>query len=71
MGNSVVIDTKQLKEIVVANTAIASSVVALFDLTDQLSDSSMAAALRAELDKVVAEAEKIQASVRTTIDDNR
>ena len=71
MGQSIVVDTKQLKNIVGANTAIASSVVSLFELTEKLGNDEIANQLRAELDKVITEAEKIQASVRTVIDENR
>ena len=70
MSQSVFVDTKQLKDIVGANTAIASSMVELYKLADRL-PAPDAETLRAELNKVVTQAEQIQDSVSTVIRQNR
>lgn len=71
MSNSVVVDTAEMKEIVGANSAIASSVIELFKLADRVSNPQEAEALRAELNKVVTQAEKIQSTVSAVIRHNR
>lgn len=71
MGQSVVVDTSEMKQIVGANSAIASSVIALFKIADKLPAGDEATALRSELNKVLKQAERIQASVTTVIRENR
>ncbi len=71
MGNSVLVDTRDMKQIVGANSAIALSVINLLDLADRMPAGTEAEALRIELRKVLDQAEKIQTSVNAVIRDNK
>lgn len=70
MGKSVVVDTNEMQRIAGANAAIASSVSALFNLADHL-PAEKQAAVRVELDKVLAQAKTILSSVQTVIRENQ
>ena len=71
MGKSVLVDTDEMKRILSANSAIASSVIALSDLAAKLPAGADADALRAELDKVLDSAQAIQHSVTVVIKANK
>jgi len=70
MGKSVFVDTSEMKKIAGANTAIASSVSKLFNLTDKLPPEQQAA-VRLELDTLLAQAETILTTVKTVIRENQ
>ena len=71
MGKSVLVDTDEMKRILNANSAIASSVIALSDLAAKLPAGEDADTLRVELDKVLDSAQAIQNSVTVVIKANK
>jgi hypothetical protein len=71
MGKSVVVDTDEMKRILSANSAIASSVIALSNLASRLPDGEEADALRSDLDKVLGSARAIQDTVDVVIKANK
>jgi hypothetical protein len=69
MGKSILVDTDEMKRILSANSAIASSVIALTELASKL-PAADANILRVELDKVLDKAQLIQKSVDVVIKAN-
>ena len=72
MGKSVLVDTRDMKLIVGANSAIASSVATLLRLAEKMPEASdEKRLLLAELRKMLDGAETIQSSVDTVIRENQ
>ncbi len=71
MSNSVLVDTRDMRKIAGANTAIASSVVALYNLADRLPAGPDADNLRREIGNILIQGMKIQDGVKSVIRENQ